>query len=95
MGLFHVSLLLFRWKTTEYPAFTMACFITFLISALSVGYGPLKKSILRKNNGRLARTTTFFFGYLIKMIIMLLMMTMSAWANLAIALGTAFGFLIF
>jgi hypothetical protein len=66
-----------------------------LISALSVGYGSLKKYILLKYNGRIAKTTTFLFGYLIKVIIMLLMMTMSVWANLAIALGTASGFLIF
>jgi len=95
MGYSNVKIILFSWKSTDSAGLAFGCFITFLISMLSVGYGTLKKNILKDNDGRLVKTTVFFFGYFLKMIVMLLMMTMSVWANIAIALGTAFGFLIF
>ena len=77
------------WHTDTDGGLIIGIFLSFIVSALSVGFPFMKDRILGET--RIQVTIGYIINYLIKIIIMGLVMTMNAWVCGAVILGITFG----
>ena len=69
------------------------CLISYLVTALSVGFPLYKAKILNKD--RVQRTAAFGINYLLKILVMFIVMSMNGWVCIAVILGMATGQIFF
>ena len=70
--------------------------LTFITCFLTAAYGPIfRKHIKSTSETKVGLTMGYFFEYLLKLFVMLLMMSMNGYVCIAIALGVALGYTAF
>lgn len=67
----------------------LGCLLSFIVAFLSTSFGFAKGRFFGKT--RRDRTFVFLINYLMKLLIMFLVMSMSGWACLAVVLGMSLG----
>jgi hypothetical protein len=77
------------WHTDTDGGLVIGIVLSFIVSALSVGFPFVKDRIL--GGTRIKVTVAYVINYLIKIIIMGLVMTMNAWVCVVVILGITFG----
>ena len=74
----------------------MGVAVSFIATLISTAYGPIfRKQINIKATSKIHLMLGYFFEYLLKLFVMLLMMTMNAQVCIAIALAMGLGVTIF
>ena len=93
LDLWFVQVLERRWRSDSIGGLILGMFISFLFSALSVGFPFYKDKILNKD--KIQRTIAFGINYLLKILIMFIVMSMNAWVCIAVIVGMTTGQIFF
>jgi hypothetical protein len=88
-----VNLIIFRWKAETTGGLIFGIIFSFIVSFFSVSFSFVKDRFF--SGSKLKVTIAFAINYFIKLLIMFLIMSMSAWVCGAIIFGMTFGQLTF